>query len=107
MHCCIALHLISSTGGKFNPRFFGPNRGPNGAWKERLNLLNEKEKDEMGQLVARKMKEMSTSILAWDPDEYTLASHQQLERQQEEAGEAQNIQKSKNERESQASEAET
>jgi hypothetical protein len=75
---------------KIDPRFFGASRGPGEAWKERLNLLDEKEKDEMEQLVARKMNEMSTRVLAWDPDEYTLASHQQLERQRE-AGEAQNI----------------
>jgi hypothetical protein len=53
------------------------------------------------------MKEMSTGILAWDSDEYTLTSHQQLERQQEQAGEVQNIQNSNNEMESRGNEAGT
>ncbi|RMJ28406.1 Phosphotransferase enzyme family [Aspergillus sp. HF37] len=57
---------------KIDPRFFGPTENHDGAWKERLDLLNENEKDEMEQLVARKLKEMNTRILAWDPDEYTM-----------------------------------
>lgn len=56
---------------KIDPRFFGPAENPEGAWKERLDLLDEKEKDEMELLVARKLKEMNTRILAWYPDEYT------------------------------------
>ena len=42
----------------------------------------------MEQLVARKQKEMKTRILAWDPDEYTMAFSQQLKRQEEEEEEA-------------------
>ena len=80
---------------KIDPRFFGPNGSHDEGWKERLDLLDEKEKDEMERLVARKLNETNSRILAWDPDEYTLAFRQQLERQQEKAGEAQNIQKSK------------
>jgi hypothetical protein len=32
-----------------DPRFLGPNRGPDEAWKERLDLLDEKEKDKLEQ----------------------------------------------------------
>lgn len=39
----------------------------------------------MEQLVARKMKEIESRALSWDPDEYTLAFRQQLKRQREEA----------------------
>ncbi|KAJ5594933.1 uncharacterized protein N7459_001141 [Penicillium hispanicum] len=76
-----ALHSFAFDGiywHKIDPRFFGPAESPEQAWKERLELLEEKEKDEMETLVARKMKEMDTRILAWDPDEYTMAFHQQL-----------------------------
>lgn len=73
---------------KIDPRFFGPSEDPEEAWKERLDLLNEKEKYDMEQLVARKQKEMKTRILAWDPDEYTMAFSQQLKRQEEEEEEA-------------------
>jgi hypothetical protein len=73
---------------KIDLRFFGPPEDPETAWKERLYLLDEKEKYDMEQLVARKLKEMKTRILAWDPDEYTVAFSQQLKRQREEADEA-------------------
>ncbi|CAG8886368.1 unnamed protein product [Penicillium egyptiacum] len=72
---------------KIDPRFFGPTENPEGAWKERLNLLDEEEKYEMEQLVARKLKEMETSALVWDPNEYTLAFREQLKRQREEVDE--------------------
>ena len=45
--------------------------------------MDERERDEMEQLVARKLEEMKTRALAWDPDEYTLAFHQQLKEQRE------------------------
>ncbi|KAJ9233421.1 hypothetical protein DTO169E5_7011 [Paecilomyces variotii] len=61
-----------------DPRFFGPAERPEEAWKERLSLLDEKEKDEMEQLVTRKLKEKEVRILAWDPDEYTVAFRRQL-----------------------------
>lgn len=70
---------------KIDPRFFGPTENPEGAWKERLDLLDDQERDEMEQLVARKLKEMKTRTLAWDPDEYTLAFHQQLRERKEKA----------------------
>ena len=47
--------------------------------EKRLDLLDEKENDEMGKLVAQKLKETNNRILAWDPDEYTLSFRQQLE----------------------------
>jgi hypothetical protein len=72
---------------KIDPRFFGPSENPEGAWKERLGPLDEKEKDEMELLVARKLKEMNTRILVWDPDEYTVAFRQQVKSQEEKANE--------------------
>ncbi|KAL1884813.1 hypothetical protein Plec18167_002405 [Paecilomyces lecythidis] len=81
-----------------DPRFFGSTERPEEAWKERLHLLDEKEKDKMEELVARKMKEKEVRILAWDPDEYTAAFYQQLKTQmaerseegREDTGEAEN-----------------
>lgn len=35
--------------------------------------MNDKEKEDMEELVARKMKEMETRVLAWEPDEHTLS----------------------------------
>jgi hypothetical protein len=49
--------------------------------------LDEKEKKEMELLVARKLKEMNTRILAWDPDEYTVAFRQQVKSREEKANE--------------------
>ena len=72
---------------KIDPRFFGSTQNPEGAWKERLDLLDKKERDEMELLVARKLNEMNVRILAWDPDEYTVAFRQQMERQEENARE--------------------
>ncbi|KAH8427096.1 phosphotransferase family protein [Aspergillus melleus] len=63
---------------KIDRRFFGPTSNIEEAWKERLSLLDEGEKDEMELLVARKLEEMQTRFLSWDPDEYTLAFRQQL-----------------------------
>ncbi|KAJ5193754.1 Aminoglycoside phosphotransferase [Penicillium cf. griseofulvum] len=63
---------------KIDPRFFGPTKDIEGAWKERLGLLDEKERDEMEVLVARKVMEMETRTLSWDADEYTLAFHAKL-----------------------------
>ncbi|KAJ5717389.1 hypothetical protein N7488_003035 [Penicillium malachiteum] len=42
------------------------------AWKERIIFLDEKEKTEMEEPVTRKLEEMETRVLAWEPDEYTL-----------------------------------
>ncbi|KAJ5790769.1 uncharacterized protein N7518_007780 [Penicillium psychrosexuale] len=72
---------------KIDSRFFGPTENTEDAWKERLGLLDEGQKDEMELLVARKLQEMNTRVLSWDPDEYTLAFHQQLKSQEEKANE--------------------
>ena len=72
---------------KIDPRFFGPTESPKDAWKERLDLLHEREKDEMEQLIARKVKEMEARVLAWDPDEYTVAFREELKRRREKADE--------------------
>ncbi|KAJ5162048.1 hypothetical protein N7492_007440 [Penicillium capsulatum] len=56
---------------KIDRRFFGPVGDIEDAWKQRLNLLSDEEKDEMERLVAQKLEEMESRVLAWDPDEYT------------------------------------
>ncbi|CAI7629991.1 unnamed protein product [Penicillium glandicola] len=58
---------------KIDQRFFGPTDNVEDAWRQRLDLLSEEEKDEMEILVAKKVKEMESRVLAWDPDEFTLA----------------------------------
>ena len=68
---------------KIDPRFFGSSENPEQAWKERLGLLDRKERDEMESLVTRKLEEMNTRVLAWDPDEYTVAFRQELESRQQ------------------------
>ena len=40
------------------------------------------ERDEMERLVDRKLKGMESSVLVWDPDEYTVAFRQQLKSQE-------------------------
>lgn len=68
---------------KIDPRFFGPTESPESAWKERLDLLDEDEKDEMEKLVAQKLTEMESRVLSWDPDEYTVEFRQQLTERRE------------------------
>ncbi|KAJ5253051.1 hypothetical protein N7489_003461 [Penicillium chrysogenum] len=70
---------------KIDARFFGPTENTEEAWKERLVLLDESERDEMELLVARKLEEMNTRILSWDPDEYTVAFREQLKSQNRKA----------------------
>lgn len=65
-----------------DPRFFGSTGNPKEEWKERLDLLDEMERDEMERLVDRKLKGMESSVLVWDPDEYTVAFRQQLKSQE-------------------------
>lgn len=72
---------------KIDPRFFGHAGNPEEAWRERLELLDAKDLDGMESLVARKLKEMDTRVLSWDPDEYTLAFRQQLKARKAEANE--------------------
>ncbi|KAJ5509994.1 Aminoglycoside phosphotransferase [Penicillium expansum] len=57
---------------KIDQRFFGPTDNVEDAWRQRLDLLSDKEKEEMELLVAKKVKEMESRVLVWDPDEYTL-----------------------------------
>jgi hypothetical protein len=64
---------------KIDLRFFGPTNDTEG---ERLGLMNEKERDEMELLLARKVMEMETRTLSWDADEYTLAFHAKLKSQE-------------------------
>ena len=74
---------------KIDQRFFGPteNKNPSEAWKERLHLLDEVERDEMERLVTKKLGEMEDRVLAWDPDEYTEEFRQALKRRREEKSE--------------------
>ncbi|KAJ5105282.1 hypothetical protein NUU61_002629 [Penicillium alfredii] len=72
---------------KIDPRFFGSTKNPEEAWRERLHLLDEKERSEMEILVAQKLKEMNTRVLSWDPDDYTLAFRQQLKGREQKANE--------------------
>ncbi|OQE06140.1 hypothetical protein PENVUL_c019G09050 [Penicillium vulpinum] len=58
---------------KIDQRFFGPIENVEDAWRQRLDLFSDTEKEEMESLVAKKVKEMETRVLAWDPDEYTLS----------------------------------
>lgn len=55
---------------KLDARFFGPVEGKlEDAWKQRQDLLTEEDKAEMELLVARKLEEMKTRELNWEPDE--------------------------------------
>ena len=56
---------------KIDQRFFGPVGNVEEAWRQRLDLLNDEERGELEELVAQKLKEMESRVLAWDPDEYT------------------------------------
>ncbi|KAJ5150531.1 Aminoglycoside phosphotransferase [Penicillium coprophilum] len=64
------------------PRGFGPTQNIEGIWKEQLGILDEKERDKMELPVARKVLEMKTGALSWDPDEYTLAFLEKLKGQE-------------------------
>ena len=58
-------------------RFFGPNSCGDdvcNAWKERIELLEPREKEIMEENVKLKLAQMETSILACDPGECTLES---------------------------------
>ncbi|KAJ5627468.1 hypothetical protein N7528_004895 [Penicillium herquei] len=57
---------------KIDQRFYGPTENIEDAWRQRLDLLDDTEKEEMEMLVAQKLKEMDTRVLAWDPDSYTV-----------------------------------
>ncbi|KAL4785307.1 kinase-like domain-containing protein [Aspergillus varians] len=57
---------------KIDQRFFGETSSAvEDVWKERIRLLESGERDEIEELVAVKVEEMETRVLAWDPDGYT------------------------------------
>lgn len=55
---------------KLDHQFFGPHEGKlEDAWMHRLGLLDEQTRAGMEPLVAKKLEEMKTRQLAWEPDE--------------------------------------
>lgn len=55
---------------KLDGRFFGSAMSTeNDRWKERIGLLTEEERENMENVVEKKLGEMGTRILAWEPDE--------------------------------------
>ncbi|OJJ66070.1 hypothetical protein ASPBRDRAFT_138801 [Aspergillus brasiliensis CBS 101740] len=67
---------------KIDRRFYGPTMTDDAseAWKERVHLLDETQREEMERLVTKKLGEMEYRVLAWDPDEYTEEYRQVLKR---------------------------
>ncbi|KAJ5707841.1 hypothetical protein N7488_007642 [Penicillium malachiteum] len=58
---------------KIDGRFFGAGTSSeDDRWKERLDILTDDEKANMEKIVERKMEEMRTRVLAWEPDEIDL-----------------------------------
>lgn len=61
---------------KIDQRFFGPtiheDENFSDVWRERLYLLESREKELVEEYVDLKVKERNTWRLAWDPDEYTV-----------------------------------
>ncbi|KAJ5621849.1 hypothetical protein N7528_005081 [Penicillium herquei] len=54
-------------------RFFGAaTSSEDDRWKDRLMILTDDEKANMEKIVERKMEEMGTRVLAWEPDEIDL-----------------------------------
>lgn len=55
---------------KLDGRFFGfGTSDEDDRWKERLHFLTEDERADMEKVVQKKMQEMETRVLAWEPDE--------------------------------------
>lgn len=55
---------------KLDGRFFGPGRNDeDDRWKERLHLLTKDEREDMEKVIEKKLEEMETRVLAWEPDE--------------------------------------
>ncbi|GKZ96535.1 hypothetical protein AnigIFM59636_011050 [Aspergillus niger] len=71
---------------EIDKRYFGPTETDEAseAWKERVQLLDEIQRDEMEHLVMKKLAEMENRVLAWEPDEYTEEFRQALQRGREE-----------------------
>lgn len=58
---------------KLDGRFFGPGTSTeDDRWKERMNLLTEDERAEMDKVVKKKLEEMKTRDLVWEPEEVDL-----------------------------------
>jgi hypothetical protein len=58
---------------KIDQQFFGSTTCAfDDVWKQRLDVLEPEERDEMEKHVISKVEEMQNRVLAWDPDEYTL-----------------------------------
>ncbi|KAK2592327.1 hypothetical protein QQS21_009985 [Conoideocrella luteorostrata] len=60
---------------KLDSRYFGPdgrNTPPEDTWMNRVGLLDQQTCVDMEPFVDKKVAEMETRELAWDPDEYTL-----------------------------------
>jgi hypothetical protein len=53
---------------ELDTRFFGTPK-TEGDWKGRMELLTQQERADVDRLVERKMEEMKTRVLAWEPDE--------------------------------------
>lgn len=55
---------------KLDGRFFGPGtNNEDDRWKERLHLLTKDEREDMEKVIEKKLEEMETRVLAWEPDE--------------------------------------
>ena len=55
---------------KLDDRCFGPGTSTeDDRWKERIDLLTEDERAKMDKIVEKKLEEMETRVLAWEPDE--------------------------------------
>lgn len=65
---------------KIDQQLFGPTETnyPNEAWRERVDLLDESQRNEMEWSVTKKLEEIENRVLAWDPEEYTEAFRQEL-----------------------------
>lgn len=58
---------------KIDGRFFGGGTSTEAdRWKEQLHLLTDNEKAELEKVVEKKLEEMRTRVLAWEPDELDL-----------------------------------
>lgn len=58
---------------KLDSRFFGPGMSTeDDRWKERIDLLTEDERANMEKVVKKKLEEMRTRGLSWEPDELDL-----------------------------------
>ncbi|PWY80878.1 phosphotransferase family protein [Aspergillus sclerotioniger CBS 115572] len=54
---------------KLDERFFGSTTTPEDSWKKRIELLDDKQKEEMQFIVEKKLAGMKSRVLTWQPDE--------------------------------------